>query len=265
MVRQVVFTIFVLLLFTGILLGLWSSWKYDLLYSEKYRLDPRRFHLPESPPWIPETFVYEVLTAAKFGQKESVLDKKLPERLAAAFAANPWVHQFRKVLIQYPAEIYVDLDYRSPVCLVELPGGSGFYPVDAYGTLLPADYFTQGTREEIAEKMNPFPFVVGTPSNPIGSFGDSWGDSSVEKAARIAAMLGENAGVQGIVSIQILVAPKENLFTIQWEPEPPQFQLIAENGHVFDWGTFDFLPGNPQMPDPKEETRLENFRQWIKE
>jgi len=167
-----------------------------------------------------------------------------------AFAANPWVQKVRKVQIKYPAEVYVDLDYRSPVCLVQVPGGAGSYPVDANGILLPTDYFTQGTAEEIAEKKNAFLFVEGAPSNPIGSFGDPWGDPSVEKAAKIAALLGSDAKTRGIVSIKILIAQKENPAAVLWDPPQPEFQLLTEDGRVFEWETFHFSSENPQFSRP---------------
>jgi len=263
MFRQLIFTILVVGLLLGAWWGLWSIWKYGLLHSSAYLLNPKRFHLPDHPPWIPETLVYEVLTAAKFAPKESVVDAKLPERIAVAFRANPWVQTVRSVQIKYPAEVYVELDYRNPVCLVELPSGKRFYPVDANGILLPTNYFTQGTREEIEEKKSAFLFVVGTPSNPIGSFGDSWGDSVVEKAAKIAAMLGENAKTWGIVSIKILTEQNDHPDAIRWNTQPAEFQLVAENGRFFHWGTFDLSSDNPQSPDSKEKDKLEMFRDLI--
>jgi len=190
----------------------------------------------------------------------SVLDKKLPEKLAAVFTANPWVAKVRKVQIHYPARVDLDLEYRSPICLVELPGGHGFYPVDASGILLPTEYFTQGTPEENAERMNSLLFVVGTLTNPIGSFGDPWGDPVVEKAAKIADLLGHDAQARGIVSIKILSEPKESLSVNRWDPQPTEFQLITENGDVFHWGTFDFSSENPNEPASKEKDKLELFR-----
>jgi len=263
MFRQVFITILVFFLFLGIGWGVWSIGKRGLLQLPEYRLEAGRFHLSEPPPWIPETLVYDVLTTAKFGLEESVLDKRLPERLAVAFTANPWIHKVRKIQIKYPAEVYVELEYRNPVCLVSLPDGNGFYPVDAYGILLPTDYFTQGTSKEIAEKMNAFPLVVGTPSNPSGSLGDPWGNSAVEKAAKITAMLGVDAKPWGVVSIRILTTPKEEPFMTSWNTQPPEFQLVAENGRVFHWGTFDFSSENRQLPDLKEEAKLEKFRKLI--
>ena len=258
MFRQLFITILVILLFAAIWWWVGAIWNRHLLHLPEYRLEAGRFHLSEPPPWIPETLVHDVLTTAKFGPEESVLDKKLPERLAAAFAANPWVERVRKVQIRYPAEVYVELDYRSPVCLVELPNGEGFYPVDAYGILLPPDYFMADT-----ERIHLFPLVTGTPSNPMGSYGDAWGNSAVGKAARIAAMLGEDAKIGGVASIRILTEPKGTLSTFRWEVPPPEFQLVAENGRVFHWGTFGFSPENPLLPDLKEEAKLENFRKLI--
>ena len=265
MFRQIFCTIFVVAFFAGIWFGLWSAWKNELLRSEQYRLDPARFHLPPPLPWIPETLVHEVLLAANFEADESVLDTKLPEKLAAAFKANPWVLKVRKVQIQYPAEIFVELEYRSPVCLVELPNGDGFYPVDSQGVLLPTDYFTQGTPKEIAEKMDAFVHVTDAPSNPIGSFGDAWGHPAVEKAAKIAALLGKDAELWGIVAIRILTEKKAEEFALSWNTQPPQFQLLAANGHAFDWGTFDFSSEIPQLPSLEEDAKKEKLRYLIQQ
>jgi len=226
MFRKILFTILILLVLLVLWVGFWLLWKRTLLGSPEYHLKPERFHLSEHPPWIPKTLVHEILTTAKFRPNESVLDVGLSKKIAAAFAANPWIQKVQKVQIKYPGEVYVDLDYRSPVCLVELPGGNGFYPVDANGILLPTDYFTQGTKEENDERMNAFLFVEGAPSNPIGAPGDPWGDSAVEKAAKIAAQLGSNARAEGIVSIKILIEQKENPAAIRWDPQPPEFQLV---------------------------------------
>ena len=234
MFRQLIFTILIFLVLLVLWVGFWLLWKRTLLGSPEYRLKPERFHLSEHPPWIPATLVHEILTTAKFGPNESVLDAKLPAKIAVAFAANPWVQKVIKVQIKYPAEVYVDLEYRSPVCLVQLPGGHGFYPVDANGILLPTDYFTQGTKEENDERMNAFLFVEGAPSNPIGYFGDSWGDPTVEKAAKIAADRGPNARAEGFVAIKILIEQKENPAAIRWDPQPPKYQLVTEDGRVID-------------------------------
>ena len=265
MLRQIFFTILVVALFAGIWFGLWSVWKNELLRSEQYQLHSAQFHLPPPLPWIPETLVRDVLLTAKFDSDESVLDAKLPEKLAAAFQANPWVLKVQKVQIQYPAEIFVELDYRSPVCLVELPEGNGFYPVDSQGVLLPTDYFTQGTPEEIAEKMDAFVHVTDTPSNPIGSFGDTWGNSAVEKAAQIAALLGEDAKPWGIVAIRIIADKRTDEFALSRPTQPPRFQLFAANGRLFDWGTFDSSPDNPQLPSLDEDAKKEKLRHLIQQ
>ncbi len=263
MSRQVLFTLLVVAVLVGLWFGLWSTWKTDLLHSEEYRLDPARFHLPRRPVWVPETLVHDVLLSAGLNRLESVLDAKLPEKLSAAFSLNPWVRKVRKVQIKYPAEVYVDLDYRRPVCLVQLPDDSGFYPVDSEGILLPTDYFTRGSPQEIAEKMSELLLVVGAPSSPIGSFGDTWGESSVEKAAQLADLLGEDAKLWGIDTLRIITDPKANSLALSWEVQPPKYRLITGNGRTVEWGTYDFAPGSPKVPSLKEEAKKEKLRKRI--
>ncbi len=263
MPRQIFFTLLVVAVLIGIWFGLWSIWKTDLLHSEEYRLDPSRFHLPQQPAWVPESLVHDVLLSAGLNRVESVLDAKLPEKLSAAFTLNPWVRKVRKVQIKYPAEIYVDLDYRRPVCLVQLPDNNGFYPVDAGGILLPTDYFTRGTPDEIAAKMSEFLLVTGAPSSPIGSFGDAWGEPSVEKAAQLAGLLGEDAKSWGINSLRIITDKRAGTLVLSWEIEPPKYQLVAPNGRTVDWGTYDYAPGSARLPGLTEEAKKEKLRKRI--
>lgn len=266
-IRTVISTLLVVLFFVAVGWSVWSAWGTDVLSSREFRLDSARFYLPDRLPWIPSSLARDVLRESRLERQKTVLDHKLPEKLTAAFLANPWVRQVYKVQIFYPAEVWVDLEYRSPICLVEIPGGEGFYPVDFEGILLPTDYFTEGTQEQIAAKVEPFLFIIDVPANPIGGFGDTWGEKSVEQAIGLAALLGSEAKSWGIESIRIL-SPKKSEETLgqpQNLPEKTTYQLIATNGYSFDWGTFEFEPGSPNLANLNEEVKKEKLRKLIRQ
>lgn len=265
--RTSLLTLLVLLAFAGVGWSIWSALRADLLSSREYRLEASRFYLPEPLPWIPMSLVQDVLLESKLEQQKTVLDHQLPEKLAAAFLANSWVKQVYKVQIFYPGEVWVDLEYRSPICLVEIPGGDGFHPVDAEGVLLPNDYFTEGTEEEIAAKIDQFLFITNVPTSPIGSFGDTWGEKSVEGAIQIAALLGNEAKSWGINSIRIVSAKKsgESLDRLWSTPEKTTYQLVADNGRNYEWGTFEFESDSSLLPSLNEEAKKEKLRKLIQQ
>lgn len=252
----------ILLGFAGGWFFLWNHFRDDLLYSPEYRLDPERIRIPERPPWVPDSFLGDVLLHASLEQRETVLDPKLPEKLASAFAAHPWVSKVHRVEFFYPAEVLVDLEYCSPCCIVEVPGRYG-YPVDSKGVVLPTDYFINAPAEELARYL----IVIGVSSNPIGSFGDRWGDKTVEGAARIADLLGKDASSYGIKNIRVLPGRSTgNHTSFLRNPEGiPRFQLLGAQGNTVDWGPSEFNPDSQEQPHPLEKAKKEKLYEYLKQ
>ncbi len=251
-----------LLLIGGIGLGGWAFLKKDFAHSEDYRLDPDRISVPERPPWVTESFVKDVLQAASLDRRETVLDSKLPEKLAAAFSANPWVAEVGKIQIRYPGQIQVELQYRSPVCMIETPEGKSCFPVDALGILLPTVYFI-----EHPEKTFDYILVRGIATHPIGSIGDRWGDPAVEGAARIASLLEKDAKRWEISEIFAIVKlPDESKPVYPREPMPePRFRLIFKGGRQIPWGTVDIDPRTPEIPSSQDLAKKEKLRELLEQ
>jgi hypothetical protein len=125
-----------------------------------------------------------------------LLDEDLPARLAAAFAAHPWVEKVERVEVQVP-HVRVQLTHRVPVLVVpsvplEYPndrtrwieactakGGSPLSGrvVDRNGILLPAQFDAE------------MPALFAKVSEPSNGQGSRWGDPRVEAAAAVAALL----------------------------------------------------------------------------
>ena len=98
----------------------------------------------------------------------SILDEQLAERLAKAFSFHPWVAEVREVRKSIPARVTIDLVYRRPVCMVELPDRSGLYAVDAQAFLLPSRDFL-----DEPQKAAQYPRLAGITSVNIGRVGVS--------------------------------------------------------------------------------------------
>ena len=230
-VKRVIISSFPLLLIVVLGLSVWISLRSEFVRSENYRLLPDRFHITEPPPWISDTFIEDVLEQSGLDQQETILDSALPGKLAAAFAANPWVSKVHKVQMKYPATVHVDLEYREPCCLIAIPGELGYYPIDPAGILLPTDYFTGKSPGKISDYI----VVHGVQSHPLGSVGDSWGDPIVEQIAKIAVYV--HAKELNVVEIKVVLdklSENEKIFDKK-QPGPPQFKLITESGQQLDW------------------------------
>ena len=133
------------------------------------------------PPWIHTDLKAEVLRDASLDGPLSLLDKELTVRVAHAFALHPWVAKVQRVSKRSPAGVQVDLDYRRPVAMVEVPGPA-LLPVDGEGVLLPtADFSPQDARQ--------YPRIAEIKTSPLGPVGTRWGDTHVTGGARIAAAL----------------------------------------------------------------------------
>jgi hypothetical protein len=128
----------------------------------------------DAPPGLDRpTFLAEVRYAASFPESFQLLDPKLPDRLAAAFAAHPWVESMTGVDVEPPARVRVRLRFRSPVLAVTTDGGQ-VRLVDAAGVLLPATAPPAG----LPELVNPVP----PPETPAGRV---WADDTVRRAAEL--------------------------------------------------------------------------------
>jgi cell division septal protein FtsQ len=121
------------------------------------------------------TFLTEVRYLANLPETVQVVDPKLPEQLAAAFARHPWVAEVVAVKVEPDATVRVDLRFRVPVLAVRVIGDSEVRTVDRTGVLLPP-----GATGPLTELANP----VLAPKRPAG---EVWNDPTVRRAAELAA------------------------------------------------------------------------------
>ncbi len=136
---------------------------------------------------------------ADFPDRLPLLDPSLPARLAAAFAAHPWVEEVQHVQVLGGREVRVEMDYRRAVLAVCLPKA---HPLAAGSALLAA--WSGGRRDvlvpcravdrrgvllPIRAAHAGLPLLRGDVVSPAGAPGTPWGDARVRAAAAAAAFL----------------------------------------------------------------------------
>ena len=237
----------------GLGLGSWGAytvWQHVREYvaaHDEYRLTADDIEITPPPPWVRGDVRAQVLHDAGLVAGPdggmSILDDQLVERLHQAFSLHPWVERVARVSKRHPAHVDVELVYRRPAAMVEVPGAEagGLYPVDADGVLLPSNDFSPV--EALA-----YPRLAGVESSPLGPVGTRWGDPVVAGGARIAAVLQPQWATL-------------NLWAIRWvKPTagsdlsaPAVYDLAAAGGNVIHWGA---APGSEPPAEPSAEKKL---------
>lgn len=189
----------------------------------EYQLPFRDVRLipPPLPP-LPADFLDQVRHRADLPEELPLLDPQLPQRLAMAFAAHPWVAQVVEVRNQSLALVTVTLQYRRAVALVEVP--DGLYAVDPQGTLLPPQDFSAADAQD-------YLLIRGIKSVPNGPAGKPWGDPAVTAAAALADFLGPRWKELQLTAI---VAPR--ITSVQTKPQDVLLELETEGGSRIQWG-----------------------------
>lgn len=171
-------------LLAAVLVGGWYlTWHVigaNVLRSDRYLLRVESLDVTPLPDWIHTDVRAEVFRSLAFEDPLSIMDDHLAKQIADGFALHPWVAKVRRVTKQHPARLKVELDYRRPVCMVEVPGG--LLPVDAESAWLRSEDFSP-------VEASQYPRLTGLDSMPVGSVGTKWGDGRVVGGAEVAAVL----------------------------------------------------------------------------
>jgi hypothetical protein len=237
-----------LVLAACLLLGrrLWHRVEDDVLDRPEYALAPHQIQITPPPAWIRADVKTEALRSASLHAPLSIVDDRLAERLSRIFLLHPWVARVERVIKHYPSHVTVDLVYRRPAAMVEVPGG--LYPVDDQAVLLPSDDFSTADARQ-------YPRIASIGSQPLGPVGTAWGDASVQDGVRIALALAEVWHDLRLHSIRRARAP------IGESPSSSRshFELVTETGTVIPWGR---APGNEsptEVPVAQKLSRLKGY------
>jgi hypothetical protein len=226
-------------------LRLWDRVEDDVLVRPEYTLAPHQIQITPLPAWIRTDIKAEALRGGSLDAPLSIVDERLAEHLAKLFLLHPWVARVERVTKHYPSHVAVDLVYRRPAAMVEVPGG--LFPVDDQAVLLPSDDFsTADTRM--------YPRLAGMESQPLGPVGTPWGDPNVQDGAKIAVSLTEVWHDLRLHSIRR--APTGG----GESPAPqPHFELVTDNGTVIPWGRAPGSESSSETPVAEKLARLKKY------
>ncbi|NLE39990.1 MAG: hypothetical protein GX621_18385 [Pirellulaceae bacterium] len=237
----------VMVLAVGILVAttfiLWREVGDDLLASDDYQVAAEDIEISPLPDWIRTTDVRAQVF--NYLGPVSIMDKNAAERVANAFRLHPWVERVVRVSKHHPSEIRVELEYRRPVCLVQVSNDE-VLPVDVRGVWLPGTDFDPLDRDEPA----PYPILVGITSGPVAGVGDCWGDERVVGAAEIAAEFGETWRELDLDRIVAIGQTRQDY----------GYVLVTRRGTRVVWG------GSPRTGDEgttPAATKIERLRRYV--
>jgi hypothetical protein len=236
----------VLVLTAFLFLGrrLWEHIEDDVLDRPEYVLAPRQIHITPPPAWIRADIKAEALGGSLHAPL-SIVDGRLAERLAKMFMLHPWVQRVERVTKHYPSHVEVDLVYRHPAAMVEVPGG--LFPVDDQAVLLPSEDFS-------AADAHRYPRIEGIGSQPLGPVGTPWGDPSVQDGVKIALALAD-------VWLDLRLHSVRRAASVAGvSPAPrPQIVLVTDSGTVIPWGRAPGSESPSETPVAEKLSRLKKY------
>jgi hypothetical protein len=233
------------LLATALVGGWYLAWNFvgpGVLQSSRYILRQENLEISPPPEWIHTDVRAEVFRSLSFEGPLSIMDDGLTQRINDAFMLHPWVAHVHRVTKHHPSRVTVELDYRRPVCMVEVPGG--LLPVDGEGAWLRSEDFSP-------VEASRYPRLTGVNLMPVGSVGTRWGDSRVVGGAEIAAALSPAWSELRLARIESSVRPESG--------EHFSYDLFTRAGTRILWGLPPGADVAGLVPAQEKVTRLRQF------
>jgi hypothetical protein len=240
------------ILFAFVVVGgflLWTNYGPYVLSDRKYELTASAFEATPQPAWIMRSNVSAESVMAGGLTGLSIRKPDLTVVVSQAFRMHPWVKSVNHVTKRHPARVLVDVTYRQPVAMVEVP--TGRLPVDIEGVLLPPGDFTP-------ELANNYLRVSAGDTTPASNLaGTAWGDDRVHGAAHVAAFLTPhhlNFGLTKITAYRGAQRAKgeSDLYYV----------LRSREGTTIIWGR---APGEEQAGEPVADQKIVRLAEYIQQ
>jgi hypothetical protein len=152
----------------------------------QYQITAERIQITPPPPWIRTDVKAEVVQNAGLAGSLSLLDDgdRMQQRIRDAFSFHPWVAAVKRVRVDLPASLEVELEYRRPLAVIEsaTDDGLAYLPIDAEGVRLPDADFSAVERRLL-------PRIAGVTGRP--AVGAAWNDPRVVEGARLVGELAD--------------------------------------------------------------------------
>lgn len=237
--RTLTLSLLIVVLFGGAWYWGWQQVRADVTSSQAYVLSPADIVVTDRPGWMSFDIREQVFRDPGLQQGLSIMDPDLNQRIAAAFAAHPWVAEVKRVSKRHPAQVVVDLKYHEPVLMVFSPGR--VTPVDVEGNALPPGDIP------LNEVMRYPRLECDSLPTPRGLAGDQWGDPRVVGAAEIAAALGDRWATCRLDRIEPVTDPATN------RVGDIIYRLQTRSGSIVVWGR---SPGTHAPGEPTTAEKL---------
>ncbi len=246
---------------------IWQRMSNEIFLHADYQVELSEIEITPLPAWIRADIKAQSLRDGSLDPPLSIVDEDLLEKVAKAFAFHPWVARVDQTRYgtRYPAHIEIDLVYRRPVAMIEVPGG--LFPIDAEATLLPSADFTPLEARD-------YPRIVGIGSQPLGPVGTAWGDQAVLGAAQIAIActpVWKELQLQSIRWVNPVMANTNppaaptangNGIPATLSSIAPYFELVTKSGTAIPWGA---APGEPTTTEPDAAAKISRLQKYIAE
>jgi len=194
---------------------------------------------------VPENLLEQVGKQTEVPHEFSVLDEHLTAELADAFSQHPWVANVVRVRKSFPAAVVVELEYRHPVAMVQVPGGR--VPIDIDAIVLPsADFSTSD--------LHRYPLIRNVSTKPATRPGTAWQDPALIAAARLAKLLGSK---WSSLKLEAIVIPATA--TAKTNVNDVPLELIGEGGSRIIWGRTPDSDHPGELEPNQKIRRLEKY------
>ncbi len=209
--------------------------KSYLMGLERFQVSPATLTFPQLPDWVTPEIRQQlsVIPGIPDDDHFSIMEPGLTDRLAQAYAANPWVKKVHLVERHFPNRLKLELTLRRPAAVVH--HGGSYYLTDEEGVRLPVRLRSWPSRDF------QLPLVTGAAVAPPRS-GKPWDEEAVEAGCAVAQLL----KVQGLDRRLSVTAVDVSNFSGRRRPGEPDIVLRTAFGLSISWGRspLQWYPGD---------------------
>lgn len=232
-----------------VLLGFaWREYGGVVLENPKYRIALENLVVTDQPSWISCDVKAEAYANGSLAGL-SLLDQQTIRLVEQSFAMHPWVEEVQRASKAPDGSVEVLLRYRQPVLMIGVRGG--YYPIDAFGVVLPTEGFTQASTSNYLQFH-----AEGLYKVEQRLAGTKYGDERVIAAAGIAHALGSLWRDAGLVRMDVYRLGDTPLLASRL-----LYEFSTREGRRVVWGS---APGHERSGEPNVEEKVAALAKYIK-
>ena len=218
----------------------------NLAARPEYRLETQSIRIVPAPTApVPADLLQQIRRQSQLPRELSVLDPKLCQTIATAFAKHPWIAKVISVKQSYPASVVVEVEFRRAVAMVQVKGGR--IPIDGSGAILPSEDF------QVDDVAN-YPTIRIEGGGSMTRDRGRITEPGLMGAARLAELLAPNWAKLDLEAIEL---PRERGPAIK--PADLILQLHSQSGSTILWGRAPGTDHPGELTAGQKIARLEKY------